>query len=87
MENDPPRTPPNICNFPYVLSFFFLKASLTNKPINMPLKRRHSKDIESSSGFVERIRIVADEKKMTKSSLDTWKIKNLNLIENKKWKW
>ena len=53
----------------------------------MPLKRRHSKDIESSSGFVERIRIVADEKKMTKSSLDTWKIKNLNLIENKKWKW
>ena len=40
------------------ISFILFVAEL---PINMPPKRRHSNDSESSSGAVKRIRIVAEE--------------------------
>ena len=40
------------------ISFILFVSEL---PINMPPKRKHENDIESSSGAPERIRIVADE--------------------------
>ena len=47
-----------LCEIPHLLSFILFVSEL---PINMPPKRRHENDIESSSGAPERIRIVADE--------------------------